>query len=257
MDKASKIQKLRTTLAAGGGSVGTWMQIPHPSIAELLGDSGFDWVAVDMEHGSISHHQLPDLFRAIELGDTLPLVRLADHDPKGCKQALDAGAAGVIAPMIESAQQLSQIIQASSWPPSGNRGVGFSRANLFGEKFDQYRIEAQGPICVAMIEHVRGVENIHEICNVKGLDAVLIGPYDLSASLGLTGQFDHPVFKDAVSTIITKSKSLSVATGVHIIDPNKDELEECFKQGHRFVAYSVDAVMLRSSCNIRGINIAK
>lgn len=254
MDRQNKIKKLRATLAAGGRSVGTWMQIPHPSIAEILGNSGFDWVSVDMEHGSISHHQLPDLFRAIELGDTLPLVRLADHDPKCCKQALDAGAAGVIVPMIESARQLRQIIKASCWPPSGNRGVGFSRANLFGDKFDQYAIEAQGPLCVAMIEHVRGVENIREICAVRGLDAVLIGPYDLSASLGLTGQFAHPIFREAISTIIEKSKSMEIATGVHIIDPKKDELEDCFAQGHRFVAYSIDAVMLRETSNMRNFN---
>ena len=85
------------------------MQIPHPSIAEVMGQAGYDWVAVDMEHGSISHAQLPDLFRALELGETLPLVRLVEGTTKECKQALDAGAGGVIIPMVENAKQLENV----------------------------------------------------------------------------------------------------------------------------------------------------
>ena len=134
MNRLEKINSIRQSLAANQPSVGSWMQIPHASVAEIMGQAGYDWVAVDMEHGTISVHQLPDLFRALELGDTLPLVRLAHGNPKDCKQALDAGAGGVIVPMVESASQLITVRDACRWPPSGTRGVGFSRANLFGNQ---------------------------------------------------------------------------------------------------------------------------
>ena len=102
-----------------------------------------------MEHGSISTNQLPNLFRAIEIGNTLPLARIAQPRPKDCKQALDAGAGGIIAPMIDNAKQLQIIIEACQWPPTGSRGVGFSRANLFGKYFEEYKIEAQKPLIIA------------------------------------------------------------------------------------------------------------
>ena len=151
MNRLEKINSIRHALKADQSSIGSWMQIPHPSVAEIMGQAGYDWVAIDLEHGSIGAHQLPDLFRALELGGTLPLVRLAHGEPKDCKLALDAGAGGVIVPMVESAGQLERVRDACRWPPAGTRGVGFSRANLFGKHFDRYAEEAQAPLLVAMM----------------------------------------------------------------------------------------------------------
>ena len=176
MNKLNKINKIRETLRNGNCSIGSWIQIPHSAIAEILGQAGYDWVAVDLEHGSISPHELPDLFRALELGNTLPLAIVAQGKLKDCKQALDAGAAGLIIPMIESAKQLKEIINISSWPPAGSRGVAFSRANLFGKNFQNYIEESQSPFIVAMIEHIDALEELDEILKVKGLDAILVGP---------------------------------------------------------------------------------
>ena len=106
VNKLKKVKEIRQKLINGGNSIGSWMQIPHASIAEIMGQSGYDWIALDMEHGAVSVHQLPDIFRALELGNTLPLVRVAEGNPKDCKQALDAGAGGIIIPMVESAEQL-------------------------------------------------------------------------------------------------------------------------------------------------------
>jgi 2-dehydro-3-deoxyglucarate aldolase len=139
MDRIARVREMRAKLRAGQPSVGSWMQIPHASIAEILGDAGYDWVAADLEQGAITLADLPDLFRALELGGTLPLVRLAKGDVTDCKHALDAGAGGVIVPMIESAEQLIAVRDACRWPPAGRRGVGFSRANLFGKYFQEYR----------------------------------------------------------------------------------------------------------------------
>jgi 2-dehydro-3-deoxyglucarate aldolase len=222
------------------------MQIPHPSIAEIMGQAGYDWVAVDMEHGAVALSQLPDLFRALELGNTLPLARIAQGHPKDCKQALDAGAGGVIVPMIESAQQLMAVRNACRWPPVGTRGVGFSRANLFGKHFEAYREEAQTPLLVAMIEHHRAVADLEAILEVDGLDAILIGPYDLSASMGLTAQFEHPDFRATLEKIRVLATDKAIPAGVHVVAPSREQLQERLAEGYRFIAYSIDAVMLNS-----------
>lgn len=245
MDRGTDISGLRHRLMTGGVSIGTWMQLPHPCVAELLGDAGYDWVAIDMEHGSVSVHQLPDLFRALELRGSLPLVRLIEGNPRACKQALDAGAAGVIVPMIESAAQLQDVAVACRWPPAGRRGVGFSRANLYGKYFESYRKEAEAPLLIAMIEHQRGVDALEDICRVGGLDAVLVGPYDLSASLGVTGELSHPRVVDAMSRIASVCSQAGIAHGLHVVDPEPDALAGHLRNGLRFLAYGIDTIFLR------------
>ena len=249
MNRLEAIVDIRRKLDKGGCSIGSWIQIPHSSIAEIIGQAGYDWVAVDMEHGAISTHQLPDLFRALELGGTLPLVRLAHGEPKDCKQALDAGAGGVIVPMVESEEQLIKVRDASRWPPSGSRGVAFSRANLFGKYFHNYMKEAQQPLLIAMIEHFNAVNNLDEILKVEGLDAILIGPYDLSASMGVTSQFDNLEFRNAMESIKRKTELANIPCGVHVVAPSANELQERMTEGYRFIAYSMDSVFLNHSSN--------
>jgi len=223
------------------------MQIPHGSVAEIMGNAGYDWVAVDLEHGSITVSQLPDLFRGLELGGTLPLVRLAQGDVKECKQVLDAGAGGVIVPSVETSEQLIAVRNACRWPPAGTRGVGFSRANLFGKHFEAYRKEAQAPLLVAMIEHTRAVDNLEEILAVEGLDAILIGPYDLSASMGLTGRFEHPAFKKIIQRIRSSCQKTKVPSGIHVIEPELRDINKRIQEGYRLIAYSTDAMFLWST----------
>lgn len=249
MNREEKIHAIRQDLAADLPSIGSWIQIPHPSLAEIMGQAGYDWVAVDMEHGSISVHQLPDLFRALELGGTLPLVRLARGHTKDCKQALDAGAGGVIVPMVESAAQLLAVRDACRWPPAGKRGVGFSRANLFGKHFDRYRAEAQAPILVAMIEHIRAVDDLESILAVEGLDAILVGPYDLSASMGMVGEFESPDFLSVMGRIRQLCARHNVPYGVHVVQPDVLALKQKIAEGYRFIAYSLDSVFFNHAVN--------
>jgi 2-dehydro-3-deoxyglucarate aldolase len=212
-----------------------------------MGASGYDWIAVDLEHGSISTAQLPGLFRAIECGGSLPLARVAQGAVKDCKQALDAGAGGVIIPMIESAAQLEMVRDACCWPPAGTRGVGFSRANRFGGQFNEYTEEAQAPLIIAQIENASAVRNLEEILDVRGLDAIMVGPYDLSASLGATGCFGHPEFVDSLLRILELTRKKGIAAGIHVVTPDSEELKSRIVEGYRFIAYSIDAVFLRSA----------
>jgi 2-dehydro-3-deoxyglucarate aldolase len=248
MNRLEKIKFIRQKLASNKPSIGSWIQIPHSSVAEIMGQAGYDWVAVDMEHGAIAVHQLPDLFRALELGGTLPLVRLAHGQPKDCKHALDAGAGGVIVPMVESAEQLIAVRNACRWPPSGTRGVGFSRANLFGKYFETYHEEAQAPLLVAMIENIFAVDCLEDILSVEGLDAILIGPYDLSASMKITAQFEDPAFIAAIERIRTLCFKSNTPCGIHVVLPDVDVLKLRIKEGYKFIAYSIDSVFLNTSC---------
>ncbi len=247
--RAAQLAAVRRTLADGRPSIGSWIQLPGGSSAEVLGAAGYDWVGVDLEHGSIAVSQLPDIFRALELGDTLPLARIAVDDPTACKQALDAGAAGVIVPMIRSARQLAAVRDACRWPPAGRRGVGYSRANLFGQRFDAYRTgEAQSPLLVAMIEDTQAVSNLDELLAVDGLDAIFIGPYDLSASLGCTGDFENPAFTATIAQILETCRRLGVPSGLHVVSPDAAQLSRRVREGYQFLAYSIDSVFLATSC---------
>ncbi|NBX12885.1 MAG: 2,4-dihydroxyhept-2-ene-1,7-dioic acid aldolase [Acidimicrobiia bacterium] len=229
------------------------MQIPSPDVAELLASGGFDWVTIDLEHGAIARHQLPDLFRAIELHGAVPLARVALPDGSLCQQALDSGAVGVVIPRVESASQLTEIVAGCMWPPSGKRGVGFSRANLFGRMFEDYKTEAQQPLIVAQIESKNAVTSIASLLAVRGLDAVMIGPYDLSASLGVPGQVDHPDVRACVSEVLKACRKAGVPSGMHVVTPDPKRLEEEIAAGHRFLAYGVDAVFVSHTAqNPRG-----
>jgi len=197
-----------------------------------------------MEHGPVSLSQLPDLFRALELGGTLPLARVASPLPINCRQALDQGAAGVVIPMISSAAQLQAIINECHWPPRGRRGVGFQRANVFGKFFDAYVQEAQESLIIAQIEHIDAVNNLESIIAVEGLDAIMVGPYDLSASLGITGEFENKKYLETLSKILSMCAKHKMPCGIHVVQPDPKMLEQRISEGYTFIAYGVDTVFL-------------
>ncbi len=224
------------------------MQIPHPSIGEILGKAGYDWVAVDLEHGSIATSDLPNLFRAIELGGASPFARVAQGKMKDVKAALDAGARGLIIPMVQSAAQLEEVIAECLFPPAGKRGVGFSRANLFGKNFDQYVAQINEQlVIVAQIEHIDAVKDLDNILANPRLDAIMVGPYDLSASMGITGQFQHPEFVKAMNAVRTACEKRKFPAGVHVVTPNPTELKNKIIEGYKFIAYSIDGTFLHLS----------
>ena len=231
------------------------MQLPCPEVAEVLGSRGFDFVGVDLEHSNISRNQLPNIFRALELGNTLPLARIAKPDSYCAVEALEQGAAGIIVPQIRSKSQLSEIKESFSLPPRGTRGMGFNRGNGYGIQFHEYREGlGQEPLLIAMIENIEAVENIDEILSV-GVDATFIGPFDLSASLGCPTEWDHPQFLQALGEFKKGCKRNNVPMGYHIPGNHlsKDpmvEFSERRKEGYTFLTYSGDVNMNLSKQNV-------
>ncbi len=232
------------------------MQLTDASIGEILGMAGYDWVALDLEHGRFAEDNYPSLFRAIENGGSLPFARVGQISAYAIKAVLDAGACGVILPMIESAKALSDAISWAHYPPRGVRGVGYSRANLFGQRFNEY-LGSINPIVVAQIEHINAVKCIGDILKVPRLDAVMVGPYDLSASMGLTEQFDHPEFRAALASVLHACREHGVASGVHIVLPEKDRLQTAIDEGHRFIAYGTDAVFIWSAAVVPDVRFGQ
>ena len=224
------------------------MQIPSTDVAEILGAVGYDWIAVDLEHGAFSNEKLSDVFRAINLYETIPMARVAQCHPKDIKRALDSGARGIILPMIESRKQLEKCISWANYPPGGTRGIGYSRANLFGSRFESYMTKiADDLVIVAQIEHWNAVNAIDEILSVHGLDAIMVGPYDLSGSMGIAGQFDHPDFIRVMDEIVKKAKESNIPMGTHIVQPDTQLLNDRINAGYQFIAYGIDAVFLQNA----------
>ncbi len=245
--KKKILARLRAKLSTNSPSIGSWIQIGSSDVAELISHAQYDWLVIDMEHGSISISDLPSMIRSIELSGVIPLVRLPEINERYCKAAMDAGAYGLILPMVKSAKDIIQAINFSCWPPKGNRGVGFSRANMYGKYFEDYKNISQKPFIVAQIENKKALEDLDQILQLKDLDSIMIGPYDLAASLGKTVNLESKIFKSMINKILLRSKKFSVPCGIHQVKPDEKQLKKYISSGYRFIAYSTDAYFLINS----------
>lgn len=236
---------VKRKLQAGEPTLGGWVMICHRASAELLAMCGFDWVAIDMEHTSISYETMEHLVNTIDQRGALPMVRIAGHDPVIIKRVLDMGAGGIIVPMVTTAAEARQIVAAAKFPPTGCRSVCFSPASGYGEKFDTYFNTVNDEVVVvAMIEHIDAVNNIDEIVNVEGIDALFFGPYDLSGSMGIVGQFEHPDFVAALEKVSVAAKKATMPIGIHVVVPELEQIRSRIDQGYQFIGCSIDTQMI-------------
>jgi len=230
-------------------SIGSWIQLGHPAIAEIMASAGFDWLAVDLEHSTITLREAEDLIRVIDLKGVVPLVRLSTNNPEQIKRIMDAGSHGVIVPMINSPAEAEAAVAAVKYPTVGKRSVGLARAQGYGARFEDYLVwQRDHSLVIVQIEHIDAVNCLESILLVDGVDAYFVGPYDLSGSLGLPGQFDHPEFLKVMDRILEIGKKCEIPGGVHIVEPNVQELEQSIKRGNQFIAYGVDTRMLDTVC---------
>jgi 2-dehydro-3-deoxyglucarate aldolase len=241
------LTSLRELIKQRGFVVGSWINSASPIIAEIMAYSGFDFLTVDAEHSSVDIYQTQLMFQAIQAGNQNchPLVRLPSNEGAIIKKYMDAGAAGVIAPMVNTREIAEEVVSAVKYPPLGTRGVGYSRSNQYGAEFsDAVATDNEKTFVCAQIEHIEGVENLEEILSVKGLDAVLIGPYDLSASMGITGELEHPELKKVQRQILTTCQEFQVVPGIHVVKPNREELRQRLDEGYQFLPFSLDITII-------------
>lgn len=235
--------------------VGSWITLAHPSIAEIMAKSGFDWLAVDLEHSVITIREAEELIRVINLSGVTPLVRLTSNNADQIKRVMDAGSHGVIVPMVNSSEDAKLAVDAVKYPPLGKRGFGLARAQEYGAGFKKYlEWQEDNTVVIVQIEHISAVHNVDEILSVDGVDGYIVGPYDLSGSMGIPGQFDNPDLIEAMDIVHAAAKKYNKPGGIHIVEPESSQLKQRVDEGHKFIAYSVDIRMLDCACR-NGLNI--
>lgn len=236
----SQNQSFAKQLRDGKQLIGTIVTLGSSAVVELLSDSGLDWLFIDAEHSPLTMETTQKLLQA---SNVPVLIRIASADPITIKKALDLGAAGIIVPQVNSAQLAKDVVSWCRYPPDGERGVGLARAHRYGFEFEDYLKNAnQETIIVVQAEHKIAVNNIEAIAATAGIDAILIGPYDLSASYGKPGAVDDPEIQNAITKIAQACQTNNVVLGIFGI--NVAAVLPHLEQGASLITIGVDSVFL-------------
>jgi 2-keto-3-deoxy-L-rhamnonate aldolase RhmA len=225
--------------------IGTWITAPHPSIVELMANQPFDWLCVDLEHSPVSRQELQIALAIIQGKGKKAFVRVPLNSHLEIKYPLDAGADGIIIPMVNSAAEARDALQHCLYPPKGKRGVGLSRAQGYGFGFDGHmQKNLRDLTIIVQIEHVNAVKEIAEILKIEGVAGVFLGPYDLSGSMGIPGQFEHPEMIAAIKKVADATLKTGKILGAHVIAPDHKMVNSFAGKGYNFLAFSLDTLFL-------------
>jgi 2-keto-3-deoxy-L-rhamnonate aldolase RhmA len=245
------MNNLKHNLEENKLTIGSWLSIANPVVCEMMCNANFDWLVIDMEHTSITSSDMLQMIQIISLSNITPIVRVGANDVLLIKKAMDCGATGVIVPMVNTKQDAIDAVNAVYYPPFGKRGVGLFRAQNYGEGFAKYLdTYKDNTTLIVQIEHYLGVEDIDEILDVPGVDGFIVGPYDLSASLGVPGEFDHPKVAQYLKILENKIKEGGVTGGVHVVHSDIDKLQSKIKDGYKFIAYGDDMLFLSEKLSL-------
>ncbi|MGI5905977.1 MAG: HpcH/HpaI aldolase family protein [Candidatus Pararuminococcus gallinarum] len=240
MPTMDSVAKFKAAMDSEKGALGPFMIGTDPAFVEAAGYAGYDFVLLDLEHGTTTFQQLPHLIRAANVAGVCPVVRVPRGSDIWIDQALDVGAGGVMVPQIDTAEQARTAVAAAKFSPVGNRGTNrFVRSAAFGAiPGSRYFAEALDTVVILQAEGKRAVENLDEIMDVPGIDVIFVGPYDLSSSLGHVGEIDHPEVVECIKGIIAKADAKGVKLGCFA-----DTVEGGKKWrdlGVKFIGYSCD-----------------
>jgi len=237
--------KLKQSLIKNELTIGSWITMGHSSIVEIMATAGFDWLTIDMEHSTITLDITQNLIATIKANKMDALVRVGKNDELIIKHVMDAGADGVIVPMICTKEDAEHAVGSVKYPPIGKRGVGLARAQDYGIGFDKYKEWLKNDsIIIAQIEHKVAIENIEDIISVEGIDGIIIGPYDMSASFGIPGELDSHILLDAIKKVEMACKESNFPLGYHVIKPNHKEVQYKIDLGYTFIGFSLDFFFL-------------
>jgi 2-keto-3-deoxy-L-rhamnonate aldolase RhmA len=236
---------IKERLRKKGILFGTIITLPSSDVAEILSLAGFDWLFLDMEHGALSIEAVQNLIRAVG-ADTPCLVRVPANEEVWIKRCLDAGPAGVIIPHVNSEEDARRAVAFSKYPPLGRRSIGVSRASGFGLNLETYLSNANKiSTVVIQIEHIDAVHKIEDIVKVEGIDALFVGPYDLSASMGKTGQLEDPEVLEAILQVKRCAQKAGLPLGTFGAVP--EAAVSAFDDGFRLIAVATDTLLLGDS----------
>lgn len=242
-------RSFRARLRAGERLLGAVVTLPTAGVAEVLAHAGFDWLWIDMEHGPLDVGVVLGLLQA--RGACPALVRVPANDPVWIKRALDLGCDGVILPHVSDAQAAAAAVDAAHYPPRGTRSFGVARAHAYGARLEQsLRSASDDTAVVVQVEEARALERIDEIAAVPGIDCALVGPFDLSGSLGHLGETAHPHVVAAIERVAIACTAQGIAAG--IFAPSIEQARDYLGMGYRLIALGVDAmILLRAATELR------
>jgi len=234
-------RSFRSRLRSGERLFAPLMTLNSPAVAELMAEAGFDWLFIDAEHSTLDTSQMQSLLQAA--APTPCVIRLTSGDDVPIKKALDIGAAGIIVPQVNSAEHARRIVQSAKYAPTGQRGLGIARAHRYGLKVREYMQSANdGTAVIVQAEHRDAVADIEAIVRVEGVDGVLIGPYDLSASLGVPGAVDHRDVRDAIERVRTACQAAGIPIGIFGL--TAEAVRPYIDKGFTMIVAGVDTVLL-------------
>lgn len=243
---------VKRALKRGKTAIGTMaIEVKSPGFAQLCAIAGFDFLFIDAEHGTYSLEEMANIIQICRKVGMVPLVRVQDLAYHLIAGVLDAGAMGVMVPRIRTAEQVEEMVSYIQYPPKGVRGGGGTGRSEFGLAYqgmssgEKLEYLNQETLAIAQIERKEAIENIDAIASVPGLDACVIGPYDLSISLGVPGEGNHPLMKDAIQKTIATCKKHGIASGGHM---SAEALEYGWRHGMRMLTCNADIGMLRKGC---------
>jgi len=251
-----KKNRVKELWREGKAAVGTWLVLGSPIVAEIMANLGFDWVVVDTEHGSIDIGTTQSIIQAINTTDTVPMVRVPWNDPMSIKRALDAGAYGLVIPMVNSREEAIRAVKATRYPPLGIRSYGGPRARLYGGA-DYFEHANEEIALIVQIEHIDAVNHVDEILSVEGVDGFFIGPSDLAISMGLKPGMDQtdPRHVEAVSKVLASGKKHHVPGGIHVGSP--EAVNERIAQGCQFIGLASDERFLGGAASAAFSKVSK
>jgi len=241
------MKNLKARIKSGEAVHGCWLTLGSPLTAEIVSSAGFDWVLIDLEHGAGSEQDTLAQLQAIKHTGATGLVRVESVHKQRILRMLDMGAEGIMCPQVSTVDDARLMVDSMRFPPQGSRGIAkFVRGANFGENFANYIATANDNLIgIAQIESLEGLQNLTEIAATDGIDVLFIGPSDLSAALGIFGQFDHPKYIDAVNAIVAAAQKAGKATGILL--PNASDYATYYNCGVRFIACGADSAFVADS----------
>jgi len=234
------INQLKQKLLAGKSVFGPWIETTSIDNAEILANIGADFIMIDGEHGAMDFETAGRMISQIKYTNTSPLLRVPGNDMFIIKQYLDTGAAGIMIPMVNSKAEAEKAVSFCNYPPKGVRGIGAGRNCLFANQLNEYlsySTEGDGILVILQIEHIDAVNNIDEILTVPGIDIAFVGPFDLSASMNLLGQIDHPKILEAIDKVLISCKKHNIIPGTIT---TTERLKKHIDQGFRVLIGGMD-----------------
>ena len=225
--------------------LGAWTSLGHPSITEIFTTTGVDFVGIDLEHSTISQEQAQRIIAAAQAGGVACLPRVSSHNGEQIARLLDSGADGVIIPNVSTTAQVERILSWCKYPLVGRRSYGVARAQGYGVDFEAYvSTWNERSTVLLQIESIEGVEAVDELLAFQAVDGVMVGPYDISGSLGIPGRLDDPRVAEACGRVIRACRKRQKACGTQVIEPTMESVGAAFAQGYTFVVLASDVFIL-------------